>query len=144
MSMGICYRYIGYRLSDDNIKMSADCIQLHQVAGRSDHHQWSDRHLVRNTLDDSMFPSMGSKNSVSVTYTGGFLQGTTSFTKTNVNTPGTTSLPLEWYLVFTGRRVICPAMTGRMFPFTKDIRWWHEHPEGTRTSDERSCHQRPY
>jgi outer membrane protein insertion porin family len=72
--------------------------------------------LVRNTLDDIMFPSMGSKNSVSVTYTGGFLQGTTSFTKTNVYASWYYSLPLETVFGLYGKAGYLYSNDGKDVP----------------------------
>jgi len=109
--------YIGYRLSDDNIK--------DVLLTASNYIKWQagvtttsglTATLVRNTLDDSMFPSMGSKNSVSVTYAGGFLQGTTSFTKTNVNTSWYYSLPLETVLGLYGKAGYLSSNDGKDVP----------------------------
>jgi len=54
--------------------------------------------LTRDTTDDYIFPSKGSKNSASVEYTGGPLQGDTGFTKYGVTSSWFFPLPLETVL----------------------------------------------
>ena len=109
--------YIGYRLSNDNItdiQPNASNYILWQRGVTTT--SGLTLTLARNTLDDIMFPSMGSKNSVSVTYTGGFLQGTTSFTKTNVYASWYYSLPLETVLGLYGRAGYMTSNDGKDVP----------------------------
>jgi outer membrane protein insertion porin family len=109
--------YIGYRLTNDNIKdiqPNASYYVLKQAGVTTTSGLTAT--LVRNTLDDIMFPSKGSKNSVSVTYTGGFLQGTTSFTKTNVNASWYYSLPLETVFGLYGKAGYLSSNDGKDVP----------------------------
>ena len=51
--------------------------------------------LARDTTDDYMFPSKGSKNSGTIEYSGGILQGDTSFTRYSLKSSWFFSLPLD-------------------------------------------------
>ena len=57
--------------------------------------------LVRDTTNDIMFPSTGSKNRISIEYTGGLLQGDASFTK--YTGASTWFFPLPFDTVFSIR-----------------------------------------
>ena len=57
--------------------------------------------LIRDTTDDIMFPSRGSKNKISLEYTGGLLQGDASFTK--YTGASTWFFPLPFDTVFSIR-----------------------------------------
>ena len=109
--------YFGYKLTSDDIKdiqPTASYYILKQAGVTTT--SGLTLTLERRTLDDTMFPTMGSKNSVSVTYTGGFLQGTTSFTKTNVNTSWYYSLPLETVLGLYGKAGYLSSNDGKDVP----------------------------
>lgn len=59
--------------------------------------------FLRDTTDDIMFPSRGSKNRVSIEYTGGLLQGDTSFTKYTGSSTWFFPLPLDTVFSIRGR-----------------------------------------
>jgi outer membrane protein insertion porin family len=59
--------------------------------------------LSRNTSNNFMFPTKGSKNKVSIEYTGGILQGDTSFTKYTANSTWFFPLPLDNVFAVKGR-----------------------------------------
>lgn len=60
--------------------------------------------LVRDSRDSPIFPSKGSRNSISIEYAGGFLGGTNYFTKYIGST--TWYFPLVWETVFMCRGVV--------------------------------------
>lgn len=59
--------------------------------------------LVRDTTDDIMFPSRGSKNRISIEYTGGLLQGDASFTKYAGSSTWFFPLPFDTVFSIRGR-----------------------------------------
>jgi len=59
--------------------------------------------LSRNTSNNFMFPTKGSKNKVSIEYTGGILQGDTSFTKYTGSSTWFFPLPLDNVFAVKGR-----------------------------------------
>ena len=59
--------------------------------------------LSRDTTNDWMFPSKGSKNSVSVEHTGTIFQGDTSFTKYSAKSAWFLPLPLDNVFSVRGR-----------------------------------------
>jgi outer membrane protein insertion porin family len=109
--------YLGYRLSEDNVKdIQANASNyIRRQAGVTTTSGLTAT-LVRNTLDDSMFPSKGSKNSLSVTYTGGFLGGNTSFTKTNALSAWYFPLPLETVFGLYGKAGYLSSNDGKDVP----------------------------
>ena len=110
--------YFGYRLTSDNItdiQLATASYYVQQQAGLTTTSGLTAT-LVRNTLDDIMFPSKGSKDSVSVTYTGGFLGGNTSFTKTDVSASWYYSLPLETVLGLYGKAGYLSSNDGSKVP----------------------------
>jgi outer membrane protein insertion porin family len=109
--------YLGYRLTSDDIK-DVQPTASYYVTAQAGVTTTSGltATLARSTLDDIMFPSKGSKNSVSVTYTGGFLGGNTSFTKTNVNASWYYSLPLETVLGLYGKAGYLSSNDGSKVP----------------------------
>ena len=74
--------YVGYRLSVDNVKdvLSTASYYVKKQAGQTTSSGMSFT-LTRDTTDDTVFPSKGSKNSATVEYTGGPLMGDVSFTR---------------------------------------------------------------
>jgi outer membrane protein insertion porin family len=109
--------YLGYKLTSDDIK-DVQPTASYYVTAQAGVTTTSGltATLARSTLDDSMFPSKGSKNSVSVTYTGGFLGGNTSFTKTNVYASWYYSLPLETVLGLYGKAGYLSSNDGSKVP----------------------------
>ncbi len=59
--------------------------------------------LTRDSTDDVMFPSTGSKNSASVEYTGGPLLGDVSYTRYGVTSSWFFPLPLDTVIGVRGR-----------------------------------------
>ena len=74
--------YVGYRLSIDNVRDILDTASyfIKKQAGQTTSSGVS-LSVTRDTTDDVMFPSTGSKNSASVEYTGGPLLGDVSYTR---------------------------------------------------------------
>ncbi len=76
--------YIGYRLSTDKIKdvqqTASSYIKQQEGVTTTSGMTFT---LTRDTTDDIMFPSRGSKNSASVEFTGGPLQGDVDYTRYN-------------------------------------------------------------
>lgn len=96
--------YIGYRLSIDdvsNLATSASYYARKQEGETTT--SGITLTLQRDTTDDYMFPSRGSKNSLSIEYTGGPLQGTTSYAKYIANSAWFYPLPKEMVFGIRGR-----------------------------------------
>jgi outer membrane protein insertion porin family len=72
--------------------------------------------LIRDSRDSVIFPTKGSKNSISLEYAGGFLGGTNYFTKVVGST--TWYFPIFWDTVFMSRAIIGYAQgnKGRELP----------------------------
>jgi outer membrane protein insertion porin family len=120
--------YLGYRLSSDNVKdvQATASTYVKRQAGLTLTSSLT-ASLVRDTTNDNMFPSKGSKNSASVTYAGGFLMGDASYTK------------FLLVLCAAARNGHQHQWTGRLFtkqfgPGRSCVRtlcaWRHERPEG--------------
>ncbi|MDI6776701.1 MAG: outer membrane protein assembly factor BamA [Syntrophales bacterium] len=91
--------YIGYRLSTNTISNLDPWISfLIQAQEGSRTTSSITMTLLRDTTDDYIFPSRGSKNSISLEHAGTILQGDTSFTKYGVNS--TWFFPLFREVVF--------------------------------------------
>ncbi len=94
------YGSIGYRLSNDTVK---DILTTASDYTKSQEGTTVTSSITaalnRDSTNDTMFPSQGSRNSIAVTYAGGFLQGDSQFTRY-----GATSFwffPLPWDTVFS-------------------------------------------
>ena len=74
--------YVGYRLTSNTIKNLDPFVAwlIQQQEGKMTSSTMT-MTLVRDTTDDYIFPSRGSKNSISLEHAGTILQGNTSFTK---------------------------------------------------------------
>ena len=96
--------YLGYRLSTNDVK------NIEKYASR---YVWEQEGkitessgtgtLIRDTTNDVMFPSNGSKNRISIEYTGGILQGDTGFTKYTAGSNWFFPLPLDTVFSIRGR-----------------------------------------
>jgi outer membrane protein insertion porin family len=72
--------------------------------------------LARDTTDDYMFPSKGSKNSGTIEYSGGILQGETSFTRYGVKSSWFFPLPLETVFGLYGKGGYIKENEGKEVP----------------------------
>ena len=88
--------YIGYRLVTNDVENVLDTasIYIKDQIGQTTSSTVSVT-LTRDTTDDIMFPSKGSKNSATIDYTGGILQGDNSFTRYGVRSAWFFPLPLD-------------------------------------------------
>ena len=96
--------YIGYRLTTNDVKDIKDTASryIKEQIGITTSSTVSFT-LMRDTTDDIMFPSKGSKNSATIDYTGGILQGNTSFTRYGAKSSWFFPLPLETVFGVYGR-----------------------------------------
>ncbi len=94
--------YIGYRLSLDKVKDVQDnassLVKQQEGVTLTSGVTFS---LVRETTDDYIFPTKGSKNAGSIEHTGGILQGDVSYTKYTANSSW--YFPIPWDSVFAVR-----------------------------------------
>ena len=72
--------------------------------------------LTRDTTDDHVFPSQGSKNNISMEYVGGILGGNVGFTKYMASTTWFFPLPLETVLGTRGRVGYIASRSGERLP----------------------------
>lgn len=109
--------YLGYRLSSDNVKdiQEAASIYVKKQAGTTISSSVT-ASLVRDTTNDNMFPSKGSRNSASVTYAGGILMGDASHTKIGVTSSWFFALPLETVFGIYGRAGYLTSNSSRELP----------------------------
>jgi outer membrane protein insertion porin family len=96
--------YVGYRLSLDNVKDILDTASYYtkKQAGETMSSGVTFT-LARDSTDDVMFPSTGSKNSASVEYTGGPLMGDVSYTRYGATSAWFFPLPLDTVIGVRGR-----------------------------------------
>jgi outer membrane protein insertion porin family len=96
--------YVGYRLSQDNVKDILDTASYYtkKQAGETMSSGVTFT-LARDSTDDVMFPSTGSKNSASVEYTGGPFMGDVSYTRYGVSSAWFFPLPLDTVIGVRGR-----------------------------------------
>ncbi|MCX5824875.1 MAG: outer membrane protein assembly factor BamA, partial [Deltaproteobacteria bacterium] len=96
--------YVGYRLSLDNVKDILDTASYYikKQAGETTSSGVTFT-LMRDSTNDVMFPSAGSKNSASVEYTGGPLQGDVSYTRYGATSAWFFPLPLDTVIGVRGR-----------------------------------------
>jgi len=109
--------YVGYEYSDENVKNIKDTASkyIKDQAGNTTSSGVTVT-LSRDTTNDWMFPSRGSKNRVSVQHTGTILQGDTSFTKYNASSSWFVSLPLDNVFGIRGRAGYMHANEGKEIP----------------------------
>jgi outer membrane protein insertion porin family len=96
--------YVGYRLSINNVKDIRDTASyyIRKQAGETTSSGVTVT-LTRDSTDDVIFPSTGSKNSASVEYTGGPLLGDVSYTRYGTSSSWFFPLPLDTVIGVRGR-----------------------------------------
>ncbi|MBU4370478.1 MAG: outer membrane protein assembly factor BamA [Proteobacteria bacterium] len=109
--------YVGYRLSLDNVKDIKDAASYYikKQAGQTTSSGVTFS-LTRDSTNDVMFPSTGSKNSASVEYTGGPLQGDVSYTRYGATSAWFFPLPLDTVIGARGRMGAIRANEGKDVP----------------------------
>ena len=109
--------YVGYKLSTNNVtNIAKNASQyVRYQAGRLSQSTASVS-LVRNTTDDNIFPSTGSKNSVTIDYTGGILQGDASYSRYGVSSSWFFPLPLDIVFAARGRAGYIEPRDGKNVP----------------------------
>lgn len=109
--------YIGYRFSDNDVSnistYASSYIKNQEGRTRSSGLTLT---LARDTTDDTMFPTKGTRNNASVEYTGGFLQGDTAFTKYMGSSTWFYPLPLETVFGVRGRIGFMEGREGKPIP----------------------------
>jgi len=96
--------YLGYRLSDNDISnVSESASSYIKDQEGSTVSSGITLTLSRDSTDDSMFPTKGTRNSISVEYTGDFLQGDTAYTKYMGSSTWFHPLPLDCVFGIRGR-----------------------------------------
>jgi outer membrane protein insertion porin family len=109
--------YLGYRLSSDDVKdiQATASSYIKRQAGLTTTSALT-ASLIRDTTDDNMFPSKGSRNSATATYAGGFLMGDASYTKLGVASSWFFALPLETVFGVYGRAGYLTSNSNRDVP----------------------------
>ncbi|MHB8909214.1 MAG: outer membrane protein assembly factor BamA [Syntrophales bacterium] len=109
--------YLGYRLSMDNVKDIRDTASYYikKQAGQTTSSGVTVS-VTRDSTDDIMFPTTGSKTSGSVEYTGGPLLGDVSFTRYGATSAWFYPLPLETVFGIRGRIGYMQANEGKEIP----------------------------
>jgi len=109
--------YVGYRLNTDNItniKAAASSYVKNQ-AGQMTTSTVSVS-TVRDTTDDYIFPSKGSKNSATIDYVGGIMMGDAAFTRYGISSTWFFPLPLETVFGIRGRAGYLEEREGKRMP----------------------------
>lgn len=109
--------YVGYRFSVDNVKDILDTASpyIKRQAGKTTSSGVS-FNLTRDSTDDAMFPSTGSKNTVTLEYTGGPLQGDVSYTRYGAVSAWFFPLPLDTVFGIRGKIGYMTANEGKDVP----------------------------
>ena len=109
--------YVGYRLSIDDVRDILDTASTYikKQAGQTTSSGVT-LSVTRDSTDDVMFPSTGSKNSASVEYTGGPLLGDVSFTRFGLTSSWFYKLPLDTVFGVRGRIGYMMANEGKEIP----------------------------
>jgi outer membrane protein insertion porin family len=96
--------YVGYRLTLNNVRdiKSTASYYIKKQAGQTTS-SGPTVTLVRDSTDDAMFPSTGSKNTASVEYTGGPFMGDVSYTRYGMSSYWYFPLPLDTVIGVRGR-----------------------------------------
>ncbi|MBN1545494.1 MAG: outer membrane protein assembly factor BamA [Syntrophaceae bacterium] len=98
------YGTLGYRLSNDTVKDIQSTASSYTKSQEGTTITSSiTAGINRDTTNDNMFPSQGSRNSVSMTYAGGFLQGDSQFTRYGATSFWFFPMPLETVFSVGGR-----------------------------------------
>ncbi len=109
--------YVGYRFTiDDVTEIEEDASWIVKDQEGETTTSGVTLTLTRDTTDDYIFPSKGSKNSASVEYTGGPLMGDTGFTKYGVTSAWFFPLPLETVLGTRVRGGYIESHSGEKLP----------------------------
>lgn len=112
--------YIGYEFSIDNVNNVLDTASYYIKAQEGETTTSGVTvTLTRDTTDDAIFPSSGSKNSVSVEHTGTIFQGNASYTKYTGLSQWFFPLPLETVFSARGRIGYVHGNEGREIPIYK-------------------------
>ena len=111
------FGYVGYRLSNNNVKDIKTTASnfIRRQAGETTSSGIT-LTLSRDTTDDVMLPTTGSKNSASVEYTGGPLLGNVSFTRYGASSSWFYPLPLDTVFGIRGRFGYMQANEGKQIP----------------------------
>jgi outer membrane protein insertion porin family len=109
--------YVGYRFAIDNVKDIQDTASYYikKQAGQTTSSGVT-LSMTRDSTDDVIFPSRGSKNTVSVEYTGGPLLGDVSFTRYGATSSWFFPLPLDTVFGIRGRIGYMQANEGKEVP----------------------------
>jgi outer membrane protein insertion porin family len=109
--------YLGYRLNTNDVKniQSNASRYVWDQAGKTTTSTASVS-LIRDTTDDYMFPSKGSKNSASIDYSGGILMGDAAFNRYGISSSWFFSLPLDTVLGIRGRAGYLEEREGKKIP----------------------------
>ena len=96
--------YLGYRLSTNNVRNVEEgaSTYIKEQEGSITESSLTGT-LTRDTTDDYMFPTRGSKNTISTEYSGGLLQGDTDFTKYTGSSTWFFPLPMDTVFGVRGR-----------------------------------------
>jgi len=96
--------YLGYRLSTNNVRNveAGASTYIKEQEGNITESSLTGT-LARDTTDDYMFPTRGSKNTISTEYSGGLLQGDTDFTKYTGSSTWFFPLPMDTVFGIRGR-----------------------------------------
>jgi outer membrane protein insertion porin family len=109
--------YAGYRLSQNNVKDILDTASYYtkKQAGETVSSGVT-LTLTRDTTNDVIFPSAGSKNSASVEYTGGPLMGDVSYVRYGATSAWFFPLPLDTVIGVRGRIGTIRSREGKEVP----------------------------
>jgi len=109
--------YAGYKLTADNVKNVLDTAATY-IKEQEGYITSSGitLSLSRDTSNDAIFPSRGSKNKVSVEHTGTIFQGDTSFTKYLASSSWFFPLPLDSAFAIRGRMGYAHGNEGKDIP----------------------------
>jgi outer membrane protein insertion porin family len=109
--------YVGYRFAIDNVKDIQDTASffIKKQAGKTTSSGVTVT-LTRDSTDDMIFPSSGSKNSASVEYTGGPFLGNVSYTRYGVSSSWFFPLPLDTVFGVRGRMGAMKGNQGKEVP----------------------------
>jgi outer membrane protein insertion porin family len=109
--------YIGYKFVMNDVQNITDnaSYYIKEQAGETTSSMVS-LSLARDTTDDMMFPSTGSKNSATIDFTGSILGGDTSFTRYGVRSAWFFPLPLETVIGLHGKGGYIQGNEGKSVP----------------------------
>ena len=112
--------YVGYRLSMDDVS-NVDSTASSYIKRQEGNTTTSSitTTLSRDTTDDNMFPTTGSRNSLGIEYAGGILGGTASFVKYSGISAWFYPLPKDLVFGIKGRMGYIQELEGKEIPV------WH-------------------